>query len=1088
MPPTDLVCHYIPTWPRSIPVRARDKLFTQEEVTWMEQRIPEMLAAGIIEHAVSPWSHRTKFVRKKDKELRMVHVFCPINAATINHSYPMRRIEPVVNNLTQAKYKVFLQADAANGFWAVPLFPQHSYKTAFATSLGQFQYKRMGQGLSGAPQTYSRLKDLFAGPIPFPFVEQGLNRVSSGSFEHFIDDDFAAHTSASAQLEFMHYWYFPRLHWAKMTLKPTKCGFLLDTIEPLGFQTKGQGLRPSLDKVQAIREYPTPMNQEELEQFLFMTKYLRYFIPGRADHACILKNAIIYKEEEQKQKGLQKGQEQGGAVEEGTEMGSRGSSEKCRKKSEVKRRKEAPGRVSRLRTGKNRRTVAGFQWGELQQKSFNHIKNAIISNAVYGGDNGRQYHLATDASRTGVGAVLLQLIDLPAGTLASPKNRNKQRIVMFISKPFTKPETRYSATEREALAVVRALEEVHWLILGSPFSTKVYTDHKTLIWLLQKDDAHGRIARWQVRLSEFDVEYVHIPGSQNVIADGLSRLGRSERQVEREVFGIEEADKHNDSQKETQLKGDQRLEGWDEWLKEDWYAPIIYYKLTGSLDGLLGADRKIGNSRNVRRVLRRSSRNFLLVLATPLICGNRLLYREQNGELSVCVKFESIHDILYRLHDCHGHFAAGLLLKLTIGRYYWPTRVRDIHVYCRTCRNCQMVGPLRPSAGLLPILQLQPFDMVGMDFIGPITPATIPSGFKYIIIAVDYFSRFLFAAPATNATGEFAVRLLLDQVVRPFGWPGSVYTDNGPHFVSGVFARLLQDNLVHHFPAPKTHPSSVGLSERYVQILMTGLRTTIIQNRYPVKRWFECVPTVVQAINIRQLSVQGYSPAQLLFGFQPRTTGFGRPTGRDEIVLAALASLISEAPQRTVYDYELKKVDYDVRLACLDESRNLALYRNLDHTAVTEKERGRWQRLEEGDLVLLRRFEVDKHKGKKLEAQWEGPYLLGDIAWHGRTARLIDIQSGKVVRVRKGGLRERCHLDDMKLFVPREEKTLGTGKLRGIHRLMGKLKEEIERRGRGEKGSDWEGMADVTLIAVEDMDYWVGLTKQELCDLSGLTQ
>jgi len=171
-----------------------------------------------------------------------------------------------------------------------------------------------------------------------------------------------------------------------------------------------------------------------------------------------------------------------------------------------------------------------------------------------------------------------------------------------------------------------------------------------------------------------------------------------------------------------------------------------------------------------------------------------------------------------------------------------------------------MVGLLRPSAGLLPILQLQPFDIVGMDFIGPITPATIPSGFKYIIIAVDYFSRFLFAAPATNATGEFAVQLLLDQVVRPFGWPGSVYTDNGPHFVSGVFAHLLHNNLVHHFPAPKTHPSSVGLSERYVQILMTGLRTTIIQNRYPVERWFECVPTVVQAINIRQLAVQGYSP------------------------------------------------------------------------------------------------------------------------------------------------------------------------------------------------------------------------------------
>ncbi|RPA90798.1 DNA/RNA polymerase [Choiromyces venosus 120613-1] len=116
MPTTDLVYHYIHTWPGSVPVRAREKLYTTEEVKWMETKILAMLKAGIIEYAVSLWSHRTKFVQMKDGGLRMVHVFCPINAATINHSYPMKRIEPVINSLTQAKFKVYLQADAANGF------------------------------------------------------------------------------------------------------------------------------------------------------------------------------------------------------------------------------------------------------------------------------------------------------------------------------------------------------------------------------------------------------------------------------------------------------------------------------------------------------------------------------------------------------------------------------------------------------------------------------------------------------------------------------------------------------------------------------------------------------------------------------------------------------------------------------------------------------------------------------------------------------------------------------------------------------------------------------------------------------------
>ena len=80
-------------------------------------------------------------------------------------------------------------------------------------------------------------------------------------------------------------------------------------------------------------------------------------------------------------------------------------------------------------------------------------------------------------------------------------------------------------------------------------------------------------------------------------------------------------------------------------------------------------------------------------------------------------------------------------------------------------------------------------------------------------------------------------------------------------------------------------------------------------------------------------------------------------------------------------------------------------------------------------MVLLHRFEVDKHKGSKHEAKWERPCLLGDIAWHGRTGSLIDIQSGEVVQVRKGGLRECYNLDDMKLFVPFHAKILRNGTL-----------------------------------------------------------
>ena len=77
--------------------------------------------------------------------------------------------------------------------------------------------------------------------------------------------------------------------------------------------------------------------------------------------------------------------------------------------------------------------------------------------------------------------------------------------------------------------------------------------------------------------------------------------------------------------------------------------------------------------------------------------------------------------------------------------------------------------------------------------------------------------------------------------------------------------------------------------------------------------------------------------------------------------------------------------------------------------------------------MLLRRFMADKHHGRKLEPQWEGPYKLADITHHGRSRRLLDIHTGKVVRVQASGLRERCHLDDIKVFTPRRSRGIDSG-------------------------------------------------------------
>ena len=139
-------------------------------------------------------------------------------------------------------------------------------------------------------------------------------------------------------------------------------------------------------------------------------------------------------------------------------------------------------------------------------------------------------------------------------------DRSSMRIIMFISLRMSGAEFRYATTEQEAPAVPLCLQEVQWLVHGSYYPVLVYTDHSGLLYQLKHNHAHGRVARWQMKLCEYDIEYIQIPGTQNVIADGLSRIlvryftdrivFTGNREAERGFFGQEQGMRRGDDQRE----------------------------------------------------------------------------------------------------------------------------------------------------------------------------------------------------------------------------------------------------------------------------------------------------------------------------------------------------------------------------------------------------------------------------------------------------------------------------------------------------------------------------------------------------------
>ena len=88
---------------------------------------------------------------------------------------------------------------------------------------------------------------------------------------------------------------------------------------------------------------------------------------------------------------------------------------------------------------------------------------------MVGADHSLQFHLATDASLTGLGGALFKIHGTPASTEVSPRNFNNVRLVIFMSYKLIDTESRYSNSERECLAIVRCLAEVRWLVVGNAY-------------------------------------------------------------------------------------------------------------------------------------------------------------------------------------------------------------------------------------------------------------------------------------------------------------------------------------------------------------------------------------------------------------------------------------------------------------------------------------------------------------------------------------------------------------------------------------------------------------------------------------------
>lgn len=439
-----------------------------------------------------------------------------------------------------------------------------------------------------------------------------------------------------------------------------------------------------------------------------------------------------------------------------------------------------------------------FTWTAEADDALTKLKTLLVTAPVLANpDFTRTFVIETDSSDLAIGAVLTQNID------------GERRPIAYFSKKLSSTQRRYSATERECLAVLLSIENFKHFVEGSQFV--VQTDAMSLTFLrnMSIESKSPRIARWALKLSKYDLLLQYRKGSENIPADALSRAVNTVDVVLGDPYI-------------TQLK--RMIEQFPD-----------KYRDFNIQDGKI----------------------YKFVTNTSVAEDNSFRWK-------YVVPFNERPDIMRKIHE-EAHLGPVKTLAKIRERFYWPRMATEVKRFCFRCEVCResKVPNLNvtPRCGK-PKLCSRPWELISLDFLGPYPRSR--KGNVWILVVSDFFSKFVLVQCMRTATAQSVCAFVENMVFNLFGAPAVCITDNAQVFKGELFTKLLQKYAVTHWNLSVYHPAP-NPTERVNRVIVTAIRCSL-NHKKDHRDWDESVHQIAKAIRTNVHDSTGYTPYFVNFG------------------------------------------------------------------------------------------------------------------------------------------------------------------------------------------------------------------------------